>query len=133
MASRIDCFAEVPSHIFGEKLKQQVEDRLKFYETGDFPKKNIEVMKEALEEYENQIKLEKKKKKKKRKAAEIDNTVNGEVNGDESIEQPKKKRKKSESVSNNAEIDTSQLNGSVDDGGEAPKKKKKKKKHQQDE
>lgn len=36
--------------MFGEKLKQQVEDRLKFYECGDIPKKNIDVMKEAMEE-----------------------------------------------------------------------------------
>lgn len=50
IASRIDCFSENPTHIFGDKLKQQVEDRLKFYETGDIPKKNIDVMKEALEE-----------------------------------------------------------------------------------
>lgn len=43
-------FLEQPTNIFGEKLKQQVEDRLKFYETGEKPKKNIDVMKEALEE-----------------------------------------------------------------------------------
>lgn len=55
IASRIDCFAEEPCSIFGEKLKEQVEDRLKFYETGDVPKKNIEVMKEAIEEYNNRM------------------------------------------------------------------------------
>ena len=42
--------AEVPSPVFGEHLKEQVEDRLKFYETGDAPKKNIDVMKAAIEE-----------------------------------------------------------------------------------
>jgi nucleolar protein 56 len=36
--------------VFGEKLRQQVEDRLKFYETGEIPRKNIDVMKEAVEE-----------------------------------------------------------------------------------
>ena len=29
--------------------KEQVEDRLKFYETGELPKKNLEVMAEAME------------------------------------------------------------------------------------
>ncbi len=41
---------ETPTTVFGEHLKQQVEDRLKFYETGEAPKKNLEVMKEAMEE-----------------------------------------------------------------------------------
>lgn len=55
IASRIDCFTETPTSIFGEKLREQVEDRLKFYENGDIPKKNIEVMKEAMEEAERQV------------------------------------------------------------------------------
>lgn len=99
IASRIDCFAEATTNIFGEKLKQQVEDRLKFYDTGDIPKKNVEVMKEAIEEIEqNQsMKVEKKKKKKKRKSES--EAVNGEPaeNGiQETVEEepPKKKKKK---------------------------------------
>ena len=36
--------------MFGQKLRNQVEDRLKFYETGDIPAKNVDVMKEALAE-----------------------------------------------------------------------------------
>lgn len=31
-------------------MKQQVEDRLKFLDTGEAPQKNIDVMKEALQE-----------------------------------------------------------------------------------
>merc|ERR1712107_802588 len=38
IASRIDCFAETPTTVFGSKMKEQVEDRLKFYETGDLPR-----------------------------------------------------------------------------------------------
>ncbi|XP_014219765.1 nucleolar protein 56 [Copidosoma floridanum] len=72
IASRIDCFAELPCNIFGEKLRQQVEDRLKFYETGDVPKKNIEVMQEAIEEASQIVpaiteETPKKKKKKDKK------------------------------------------------------------------
>ncbi|XP_026323044.1 nucleolar protein 56 [Hyposmocoma kahamanoa] len=74
IASRIDCFSEAQTTVFGEKLRQQVEDRLKFYETGDIPKKNIEVMKEAMEEAlqeaEAEASAKKKKKKKKKKNAE---------------------------------------------------------------
>ncbi len=37
---------------FGEKLRDQVEERLLFYETGTLPRKNITVMKEAISEAE---------------------------------------------------------------------------------
>merc|ERR1711860_192998 len=70
IASRIDCFSEVPTKIFGGKLKEQVEDRLKFYDTGDLPKKNVDVMKLAIDEAADEAKKKKKKEKKKRKKAE---------------------------------------------------------------
>merc|ERR1712209_166521 len=48
IASRIDCFTETATNVFGTKLKEQVEDRLKMFEDGDVPRKNVDVMKEAL-------------------------------------------------------------------------------------
>merc|ERR1712117_146774 len=77
IASRIDCFSEESTTIFGSKLKEQVEDRLKFYETGDLPRKNVEVMAEAVEEAAEEIakKKKKEKKKKKRKAEDGDSTA----------------------------------------------------------
>lgn len=42
--------AEVPTSVFGDKLRQQVEERLAFYETGEPPRKNLDVMKEAVVE-----------------------------------------------------------------------------------
>merc|ERR1739842_54814 len=50
IASRIDAFSDESTSVFGSKLKEQVEDRLKFYETGDLPRKNVDVMAEAVEE-----------------------------------------------------------------------------------
>lgn len=99
IASRIDCFNEQSTRIFGEKLREQVEDRLKFYETGEAPKKNLEVMKEALDAFEQQkaqTVVEKKKKKKKRKLEQSVEEVNGELieNGVQAEETPKKKKKK---------------------------------------
>jgi len=41
IASRIDCFSEKSTTIFGEKLKGQVEERLKYYETGEVPQKTM--------------------------------------------------------------------------------------------
>lgn len=42
---RIDCFSDVSTSLFGEKLKEQVEERLLFYEQGAAPRKNSEAMK----------------------------------------------------------------------------------------
>ena len=57
MDSRIKIFSfffliDVPTTKFGEKLKEQVEERLTFFETGATPRKNIDVMKEAISELE---------------------------------------------------------------------------------
>lgn len=44
IASRIDAFMDSATSAFGEKLKDQVEERLRFYEDGVAPRKNITVM-----------------------------------------------------------------------------------------
>merc|ERR1712024_252881 len=94
IASRIDCFSEISTKLYGEKLKEQVEDRLKFYESGDLPKKNVDAMQEAIaavkEEastFEEVKKKKKDKKSKKRKAEEMEDEendskpANGATNG----------------------------------------------------
>ncbi|KAJ0069147.1 hypothetical protein NL108_018708 [Boleophthalmus pectinirostris] len=106
IASRIDCFSEVPTSVFGDKLREQVEERLSFYETGDMPRKNVDVMKEAVQEAgevaaEIKRKLEKKEKKRKKKEKKLqelqENGTNGEAeheNGETEPEVKKKKKKK---------------------------------------
>jgi len=42
-----NCGIDVPTNVYGEHLRQQVENRLKFYETGETPPKNADVMKQA--------------------------------------------------------------------------------------
>lgn len=107
MASRIDCFNEQSTRIFGEKLREQVEDRLKFYESGEVPKKNLEVMKEALEAFDQQKVQEaaekKKKKKKKRKLEEVavEETNGNAVEDVVQEETPKKKKKKNKKAEAN--------------------------------
>merc|ERR1719450_1296072 len=98
IASRIDCFSETSTKLFGEKLKEQVEDRLKFYDSGDLPKKNVDAMKEAIDavKAENseftEVTSKKAKKNKKRKAeAEAEAPA-----ADEEEEKPKKKKQKVE-------------------------------------
>lgn len=45
--------AELPTSVFGDKLREQVEERLSFYETGAVPRKNVDVMQEAVKEVRN--------------------------------------------------------------------------------
>jgi len=39
--------------VFGDKLKEQVEDRIHYYEKGMIPQKNITVMREVLKTIEH--------------------------------------------------------------------------------
>lgn len=50
IASRVDCFTDAPTQKFGESLRDQMEERLKFLSTGDKPRKNKEVMGEVIEQ-----------------------------------------------------------------------------------
>ncbi|ESO93136.1 hypothetical protein LOTGIDRAFT_119841, partial [Lottia gigantea] len=135
IASRIDCFAEYPTAVFGEHLKQQVEDRLKFYESGDVPTKNVDVMKIAVGEAEVvQKKLAKKEKKRKRKAAELEATLETtmettmEEETEEPIKKKKKKKKKSKEESEEEEMETSVAMDTTAELEDTPSKKPKKKK-----
>lgn len=47
IASRMDCFSDIATNVFGRKLREQVEERLRFYESGAAPRKNLDVMHEA--------------------------------------------------------------------------------------
>lgn len=50
IASRVDCFSEAPTAKFGESLKGQIEERLKFLASGAKPRKNKEAMGEVIDE-----------------------------------------------------------------------------------
>jgi len=131
IASRIDCFSEESTTVFGSKLKEQVEDRLKFYETGDLPRKNVEVMAEAVEEAAEDAKKKKKKEKKKRKAEDADESVSEPA---AATEEPKKKKKKNKDNGEVAEAADTTVNTTADmEEGDVPKKKKKNKKNKGEE
>jgi len=58
--------------VIGEHLKQQVEDRLDFYETGVNPAKNLDVMRQAVTEAADaKEKVKKEKVPKERKNKEL--------------------------------------------------------------
>jgi len=144
IASRIDAFSDESTTVFGSKLKEQVEDRLKFYETGDLPRKNVDVMAEAVEEAAEEVKKRKKKDKKKKRKVEdadttadvsaMDTTAAGDITvEDEPSEPPKKKKKKKkdaevESVADMTADTTADLTTDITEDVEGSQKKKKKKK-----
>ncbi|MBA0589161.1 hypothetical protein Gorai_017925 [Gossypium raimondii] len=77
IASRIDCFSERGSTVFGEKLREQVEERLEFYDKGVAPRKNID----------------------EQEADEEDGKTNG-VNEQDGTAKKKKKKSKDEAATN---------------------------------
>jgi len=144
IASRIDCFSEISTKLYGEKLKEQVEDRLKFYESGELPKKNVDAMQEAIaavkEEastFEEVKKKKKDKKSKKRKAEEMEDEKENEIkpengavangNGihEEEVEAPKKKKAK-------PDVDAAITTNGTETPTTEKKKKKKDKKHSEE-
>ena len=58
IASRIDNFSEAPTTKFGVALRQQVEERLAFYESGAAPTKNETAMRKAMDNLLEDIDVE---------------------------------------------------------------------------
>ena len=92
IASRVDSFIDEPTAAYGEQLREQVEERLKFYDTGEAPRKNVDVMTavaESLRGSSNDKDKKKKKDKKDKKRKHDEEEVE-----DEKPEKKKKKDKK---------------------------------------
>ncbi|VAH26927.1 nucleolar protein 56-like [Triticum dicoccoides] len=111
IASRIDCYSDMSSSIFGEKLREQVEERLDFYDKGVAPRKNLDVMKAAIDGLTN---------------TEDDD---GKENGDASV---KKSKKKSKAEANSDAMDVENAATEAETGTEKKKKKKHKLEEPQD-
>lgn len=147
IASRLDCFLDKSTTTFGEKLREQVEERLDFYDKGVAPRKNLDVMKAAIETVEDkdtEMDVDepstKKSKKKKSKVDVVEyaqpmiEDKSLETNGDASEEpksekkKKKKEKRKSEQEAEHEEDQTVDNGNGVHEDGTAKKKKKKKNK-----
>ncbi|KAG9046421.1 snoRNP complex protein nop56 [Tulasnella sp. UAMH 9824] len=149
IASRIDAYStdRAPTTAFGEALKQQVEERLNFFETGVPPTKNSDAMRKVMEkiaidtdgdhdmadstrpaakEKEEDGAKEKKEKKKKRKseAMEVDEPEVDEKAAKKAAKE-EKKRLKEEKKAKRASLAATEEGGSDEEA--SPKKEKKKK------
>jgi nucleolar protein 56 len=107
IATRIDSFSDEPSRLYGEKLREQVEERLKFYETGAAPRRNVDVMEEVAKQLKvnsgedadmrdaaetPKSKKDKKKKSKKDKKRDAPDEKEDDIDGNE----PSPKKAKTE-------------------------------------
>jgi len=126
LASRIDCFSDEATTVFGEKLKDQVEERLTFLSEGTTPRKNLEVMQEAIKEVTKQ-----RKKKAKKAAAKAQAAAGGEALEEGAA--PKKKKRAQMEAEEEAEVPVAKKKKKKvveaepeEEVEEAPKKKKKK-------
>lgn len=147
IASRLDCFLDKSTTTFGEKLREQVEERLDFYDKGVAPRKNLDVMKAAIETVEDKDTEmdvdEPSTKKSKKKKSKVDVVEYAqpmiedkplETNGDASEEpksekkKKKKEKRKSEEEAEHEEDQTVGNGNGVHEDGTAKKKKKKKNK-----
>lgn len=116
IATRIDSFSDEPSNVYGEKLRDQVEERLKFYETGAAPRKNLDVMVEIrksleagskdddvdMEDADEEVKTPKSKKKSK-KEKKSSSKRSREEDGEEEVKSAKKSAKKSKKEESKSE------------------------------
>lgn len=141
IASRLDCFSEIGTDVFGKKLREQVEERLKFYETGSAPRKNSEVMAEAVKLAEDDApdmdtdgeEAGPKKKVRKEGKAGADADKDDEGMDDEAQDKKKKKKKKkkgkeSEEMAVEVEEESTPKKRKKTTSEEGSKKKKTKKK-----
>ena len=89
IASRLDSFSEEPTDLYGLKMKEQVEQRLNFYETGVPPQKNADAMLEVAEEIKKEKAEKPAEEKKEEKKAEEEKTEE-----EKPVEKKEKKDKK---------------------------------------
>lgn len=107
IASRIDCFSEVPTDKFGIEMKEQVEERLRFYETGEAPRKNVDVMSKVASGLPGATaaaapsSAKKTKKDKKRKATDDEEEAAVEVDTPSKKTKKEKKEKKAKKSKSN--------------------------------
>jgi nucleolar protein 56 len=138
IATRIDSFADEPSSVYGQKLRDQVEERLKFYETGAAPRKNIDVMEEVARhlkagqdaEMEDAEEGAKKKKKKDKKTPKKRKASDDEDEEDEKAAKKSAKKAKKEAMKTpekSAEEPTPSKEKSSKKSSKKEKKKKKSK------
>mmetsp|Transcript_25630 Transcript_25630/g.53510 ORF Transcript_25630/g.53510 Transcript_25630/m.53510 type:complete len:547 (+) Transcript_25630:346-1986(+) len=134
IATRIDSFADEPSNAYGLKLRDQVEERLKFYETGAAPKKNIDCMEEvarhlkAGDDAEMEEEDAKKKKKKDKKTPKKRKVSEDEADAEDDKAAKKSAKKAKKEAMKTPEKSPAEATPSKEKSSKKSSKKEKKKK-----
>jgi RNA processing factor Prp31 len=118
IAARFDQFALIPNTKVGDALKEQVEERLRFFSTGDKPKTNRDVMSSVLEELKGEGLYVTATENDKEAAQD------GEEKAEKKSKKDKKKKNKKRKRTDDMEVDEEEA-----EPAEKPKKKKKSKKN----
>jgi nucleolar protein 56 len=137
IASRIDCFLDQSTTAYGDKLREQVEERLEFYDKGVAPRKNIDMMKDAMKTADNEemdvdeVSVKKSKKKKSKGETEeeaMEEDKAKDVTNGDAVSEKKKKKKEKRKLDEEMEEVKENGNGVINgEDGTAKKKKKNKK------
>eukprot|EP00825_Cyclidium_porcatum_P047873 TRINITY_DN786_c0_g1_i3.p1 TRINITY_DN786_c0_g1~~TRINITY_DN786_c0_g1_i3.p1 ORF type:complete len:525 (+),score=126.29 TRINITY_DN786_c0_g1_i3:48-1622(+) len=138
IAARLDHFLIKPSSQFGEKMKNQIEERMKFLTSGGATTKNIDAMEQVMQElkqenlyFETEEYVEKKKKKDKKKQKKLQEQTQQQIEEENIAEEPvqqdeqkKKKKKKKDDIQDEQQEDIKQQ---IDEVSQDKKTKKMKK------
>jgi len=96
IACRVDCFSEQPTSKFGEALKDQLEERLKFVANGVKPRKNKDAMNEVIAELKSEGLFYGDKVQVKKEAGDDEEAEASEGEADEKKKSKKDKKDKKE-------------------------------------
>ena len=132
MCSRIDAFSKDVSNDYGNELRNQIDERLKYLDTGDKPRKNIDVMKKVEKELLNKKRKkpeeEKKEDKKKKEKAKEKIKEESSSDDDEDIKIIKEKKNKKKKVESDSDEVMKKIKEESESESEKKEKSKKKKK-----
>lgn len=128
IATRIDSFSDEPSRLYGEKLRDQVEERLKFYQTGEAPRRNLDVMQEVRRELDAGKPEGEKKLPAKAMIDDDDDASMEDADSKEKKKKKDKKKRKSEGDDDEDKKSKKKRKSEEDDDGDKKEKKEKKKK-----
>ena len=137
MAARIDAFQDFPTSKFGEMLRDQIAERLEFYEkkaaTGNAKltvklKKNIELMRDAIKQAKKDEKKEDKKPAEKRKRDAKEDVADEEEEKKEKKKNKKEKKEEKKKDKKDKKEKKEKKDKMEDEESESKKEKKDKKK-----
>ncbi len=123
IAARFDQFAVIPNTKMGEALKEQVEERLRFFSSGEKPKTNRDVMASVLEELKADGLYATAEE-----TGKEDNEDNAEDEEEETPVKKSKKSKKDKKSKKNKKRKHSEVEEQDEEVVDTSEKKKKKKK-----